>query len=84
MAQAFDDDGRALGPEIIRPTLEEAFDDIRSKHEDAAEYRVRKLRESIPDDKKLDMILEGLDAITKRLDALDRAPDRRAAGENDG
>ena len=78
MAQAFDDDGRALGPEIIRPTLEQAFDDIRSKHEDAAEYRVRKLRESIPDDKKLDMILDGLAAINKRLDAMESDHDEHS------
>lgn len=73
MAQAFDDEGRALGPELIRESPHEALEAVMRKHMDASEYRVRKLRETLPEGSKLDTILDKLDSILVRLDAIDQA-----------
>ena len=72
MAQAFDDEGVALGPEIIKDTPQEAFESILKEHVGAAEYRVRKLRESVPDEQKLDMILDRLTKIEEAVAVLTR------------
>ena len=70
MAQAFDEKGNPLGPELFGDTPQEALESVLEKHMDAAEYRVRKLRESIPDEEKFSIISDRLERIEAKLDAL--------------
>ena len=74
MAQAFDDDGNPLGPEIFGNSMHEALDKVLEQHMDPAEVRVRKLRQSIPDEQKLDLIIDMLTSIEARLRALENPP----------
>ncbi len=47
MGQALDESGELLGPEIFGDSMKDVFNKVQDKHRDAAEIRLRKLRESV-------------------------------------